>query len=603
MKTQHINTITQHFFHKTIKLNTLTKNQKKHISSFFIFLLFFVHNQSFVDAQNSVLPVFRPEYRSVNSVAFSPDGRYIAYASGKFIKIVNTIDGEIFRVFSGHEGDVLSVDFHPTGTYLLSGSKDFTIRLWELSDNGDVKIYKEHVSKVNTVTFNGTGSHFLSGSTDGTVKLWSVSRRRSIHTYKRHQGAVNSVAFHPDGRYLVSGSDDRNIIVWEVANGRYVRTLRGHRHAVNSLAFSFDGSLLVSGSFDRSVKLWRIRSIRPLRSFNGHEFGVNSVCFSPDGRYIISGSDDNTIKLWETVTGLSVSTFHHHTRSILTLDYSPDGKFIVSGSADRTCKIWDANHRINPSVIATNYTDPNAKEVEMPKVWAVIVGVARYNHVQTLSFSDDDAYQMYALLKSPEGGALPDEQITVLIDESANKNRITDEMEKIFKNAAPDDMILFYFSGHGINGAFLPYDYDGSSNKLMHSEVETIFSHCKAKHKLLIADACHSGSLNQNARNAIHGIISNYYKALKESQGGIALMLSSKSNETSIEYKGLRQGVFSYYLIQGMKGKANFNSDRIITINELFGYVKKKVELYTGKYQSPVMEGVYDKNMPIAAIR
>lgn len=603
MKTQHINIKTQCFSHKTLKLKLLSKSQKNKYTSILLFLLFFTHNQLLVYGQNNTLPVFRPGYRSVNSVAFSPDGRFIAYASGKFIKVVNVVDGEVYRAFSGHEGDVLSIDFHPAGTYLLSGSSDFTIRLWDLSDNGDVKVFKEHSSKVNTVTFNGTGSHFLSGSTDKTLKLWSISRRRSIHTYKRHKGAVNSVAFHPDGRYLVSGSDDRTIMVWEVSNGRYVRTLRGHSHAVNSLAFSFDGSFLVSGSFDRSVRLWRIRSTKPLRSFNGHEFGVNAVCFSPDGRYIISGSDDNTIKLWETVTGLSVSTFHHHTRSILSLDYSPDGKFIVSGSADRICKIWDANHRINPSVIATNYTDPNAKEIEMPKVWAVIVGVARYNHVQTLSFSDDDAYQMYALLKSPEGGALPDEQITVLIDESANKNRITDEMEKIFNNAAPDDMILLYFSGHGINGAFLPYDYDGSSNMLMHSEVEDIFSHSKAKHKLLIADACHSGSLNQNARNTIHNTIRNYYKALKASQGGIALMLSSKSDETSIEYKGLRQGVFSYYLIQGMKGKANFNSDRIITINELFGYVKKKVELYTGKYQSPIMEGVYDKNMPIAAIR
>lgn len=80
-------------------------------------------------------------------------------------------------------------------------------------------------------------------------------------------------------------------------------------------------------------------------------------------------------------------------------------------------------------------------------------------------------------------------------------------------------------------------------------------------------------------------------------------MMSSKAEETSIEYRGLRQGVFSYYLIKGLKGEANKDNDKIITVTELYDYVKQNVQTYTSYKQTPVINGNYDKNMPIAVIR
>jgi hypothetical protein len=235
------------------------------------------------------------------------------------------------------------------------------------------------------------------------------------------------------------------------------------------------------------------------------------------------------------------------------------------------------------------------------KVWAVVVGVARYEHMPVLKYTDDDAYQIYAFLKSPEGGALPDKQMRVLIDEDATRTNILRAMRQTFLKADENDVVLLYFSGHGLQGSFLPVDFDGYNNKLQHQDIQAIFNETKAKHKLCLADACHSGTLT--AMKAPGGAIKNYYRAFAESEGGTALLLSSKGDEYSLEDQGLRQGIYSHFLIRGLKGEADSNRNKIVTIQELFDFVYKNVRSYTGNIQTPTITGNYDKNMPVAVIR
>lgn len=236
------------------------------------------------------------------------------------------------------------------------------------------------------------------------------------------------------------------------------------------------------------------------------------------------------------------------------------------------------------------------------KIWAVVVGAARYHHMPTLRYTDDDAYQIYAFLKSPEGGALPDEQLRLLIDEDATRREILLAMREVFLKADENDVVLFYFSGHGLQGAFLPVDYDGFGNKLEHEEIREALRITKAKHKLVLADACHSGSLLA-ARAPVHVTLQKYYRAFENSAGGTALLLSSKGEEYSLEDGGLRSGIFSHFLIRGLKGAADANRNKLVTIQELFDYVYQAVREYTGNVQTPTITGDFDQNMPVSAIR
>jgi hypothetical protein len=240
-----------------------------------------------------------------------------------------------------------------------------------------------------------------------------------------------------------------------------------------------------------------------------------------------------------------------------------------------------------------------AKEI---KVWAVVVGVASYKHMPALQYTDDDAYRMYAFLKSPEGGALKDEQIKILIDDAATKDNILFAMDEVFRNAGPNDLIMMYYSGHGLKGSFLPIDFDGTNNKLLHSEISGILNRSKAKYKLFIADACHSGSMFSE-KGAIDNILRDYYTSLAKAAPGTALILSSKSGETSLESSGLRQGVFSHFLLRGLKGEADVDYNNIVNVQELYNFISKNVKVYTSQQQSPVIEGDYDSNMTVSVLR
>ena len=237
------------------------------------------------------------------------------------------------------------------------------------------------------------------------------------------------------------------------------------------------------------------------------------------------------------------------------------------------------------------------------KVYAVIVGISSYNHMQALKYTDDDAYRMYAFLKSPEGGALADSQISILIDEDATKDKILRAMKATVAKAGENDLVLVYFSGHGLRGSFLPIDFDGFQNKLEHEEINEILASSPSKYKLVIAEACHSGSLVAMKSGESRNILEDYYKTLASAKAGTALIMSSKSDETSLESSGLRQGVFSHFLIRGLKGEADADNNKIVTVQELFDFVDENVRAYTVNRQSPVIKGDYDGKMTVSVVR
>ena len=253
----------------------------------------------------------------------------------------------------------------------------------------------------------------------------------------------------------------------------------------------------------------------------------------------------------------------------------------------------------------------DSEEKSSIRIWATVIGVAAYSHMPSLRYTDDDAYLFYAFLKSPEGGALPDEQVKVLVDDNATRENILQAMRATFLRADENDMVLFYFSGHGVEGAFIPADFDGFSNRLYHHEVRQILDASKAKYKLVVGDACHAGSLyglndSENllaSRSFLPDMLNRYYGALSRADGGLALLMSSKQEEVSLEDSGLRSGVFSHFLIKGLKGAADYNNDGIVTIEEAYKYTSQEVSGYTAGAQTPILTGTFDEKMPFSVVR
>ncbi len=282
-----------------------------------------------------------------------------------------------------------------------------------------------------------------------------------------------------------------------------------------------------------------------------------------------------------------------------------EGVFTYKNSGRTIAAIWLDGEAIRPLETLTAGTlgeEIPVEETEEVKIWSVVVGVSTYQHMPALRFTDDDAYRFYAFLKSPEGGALHNDQIRLLIDEDATRNNILSALQETLLKADENDVIVFYYSGHGLEGSFIPVDYDGFNNRVLHDEIKQVFEKSKAKHKIIFADACYSGSLLA-MKSVVNNTLEKYYGSFRDSKGGLAFFTSSQGEEISLEDGGLRQGIFTHFLIRGLNGEADVNQDKIVTIQEIADFVSKGVRKYTAKVQTPVLTGNYDANMPVAVIR
>ena len=280
---------------------------------------------------------------------------------------------------------------------------------------------------------------------------------------------------------------------------------------------------------------------------------------------------------------------------------------MISANGNKVQGIWESGKfikSIGSEIVINQVTDNTPYSFYEGEVYVLLVGVSNYvNHREPLQYPDNDALNLFAFLRSPEGGAIPSKNIINLVDKIATRRNILDSLNAMLSRVTKKDMVIFYFSGHGIKGAFLPIDYDGTYEKVVyHHEIYSALQQSNAQFKMCIADACHAGSM-QEQKGFLGSSQTDFYQNSQSVQSDFAMLLSSTSSENSAEADRLQQSVFSYYLIKGLEGLADTNRDKRISIQELFNYVGDNVRKFTENRQSPTLTGQFDRGKIIGIVR
>src|SRR6266436_2705239 len=247
--------------------------------------------------------------------------------------------------------------------------------------------------------------------------------------------------------------------------------------------------------------------------------------------------------------------------------------------------------------------------VAVPRGYALIVGVANYKNLPAkaqLEFSERDADAIYSILISPEGGNFRAENVHRLTGAQATLANVKREMETWLPSVAKaEDRVVIYFAGHGFisggHGYLAPYDLDPNNIPGTGYPMDTLGqvagSRIKAKWKVLLTDACHSGVITPDAEaQALN-------QGLLDLSRSMFSLTASRDRERSFESKdwGAGHGIFTYYVVKGLEGEADESGDGIVTADELSNYVRRNVREATKGQQNPTSDrGSFDPNMLLA---
>jgi mitogen-activated protein kinase organizer 1 len=291
-----------------------------------------------------------------------------------------------FRTLSGHKGGVLCVCFSPTGAYILSGSQDRTIQLWNGETGKAVTRFETggHGQAVRDVQCSNDSATVVSVGQDKLLLVWDVARCAVSRKIRAHEAEINCVRLSPDNSVVVTGSTDKKVHVWDMRSRSHtpIQTLGEARDGVSSVAagkhemlvgsldgvvrqydlragklrsdkmgatvmgatYSNDGNCILVSTLDSKCRLLDKASGELLNEYAGHRNTQyrTQATFSSDDALVASGSEDQAVYVWDLVEARVKQVLKGHTHVVSSLAYSPVARSMVSGSIDNTLIVWKA---------------------------------------------------------------------------------------------------------------------------------------------------------------------------------------------------------------------------------------------------------------------
>lgn len=327
----------------------------------------------------------------VESVAFSPDGSRVITGGYKTVIVWNALDGTEIRRLYGNHADIYDVDFTPDNSSLLTASSG--IKLWDNNTGTERYNLSAHHGEVNSVALNKTGDRMVTGSWDFTAKLWAVNLKIENRRFDQSTTPKIEAIYSPDGKWIAITDWSWNVSIYDAQSAQPVDELSGthvsFRPGNNQQVLTDDGT---------TISLWTIGKDEPSLSFSDEENGIRSTIFTPDGKQILFIDGNLALKVWDiengggpsVVEGFSESrlfdtyfneagnfllaqsgnnaviwnlkaadgapvTLAGHTDLVLTGVFSPDGRYVYTGGFDNIIRKWDAKTG-KPLLVMTGHT-------------------------------------------------------------------------------------------------------------------------------------------------------------------------------------------------------------------------------------------------------
>ncbi|PHH74488.1 hypothetical protein CDD82_4908 [Ophiocordyceps australis] len=419
-----------------------------------------------------------------------------AFLPGDKVVIVGTKSGELqlFDVasaalidsVSAHEGAIWSLDVHPDGRSVVSGSADKTAKFW------DFKIVQEEVL--------------------GTKRTSPKLRLAQSRTLKVSDDIL-SLKFSPDAKLMAVSLLDNTVKVFFVDSLKLYLNLYGHKLPVLSMDISYDSKLIVTSSADKNIRIWGLDFGDCHKALFGHQDSILQVAFVPqgsdgNGHHFFSSSKDKTIRYWDGDKFEQIQRLDGHHGEVWAIAISRRGDFLVSASHDKSIRVWQESdeqifleeerekemeelyeNTLTTSLERTADADDEENEVTAAskQTTETIMAGERIQEALEMGIADLNLMKEYQDAKATNPNIAPPQRnaVFVVLGNISAEEHVMSVLQRIKASALHDALLVLPFSTVPVLFTFINLFALGSMNMPLTCRV--LFFMMKTHHKQIVA--------------------------------------------------------------------------------------------------------------------